>query len=368
MGDSTLLNTYAKQAFDYGTKNQSYEGSANAYHFVQEFVRQVSFGHAFQYVWSLYHGDVIDPDTTPTKIQNIRISNITTGQARVLWSTNETASSVVLYGTQPDTLDKNIGLGSRTTQHGVILPNLQRATTYYFQIESVDEAGNVSKSDIQNFQTIRSSEFVFHTFDNDQDGFSVEVDCDDNNKNIHPGRDEILGNGIDDDCNAGTTDTGNNRIIQFEAEQMSNISGIVFERLEDSVALYSNGYVEQGVYLLAGDYNFEIAARGDIFPNLNAQMKLSIDGKHIKTFDVNSKIFGRYSVSAHVEDGVHIIRMEFSNDVYNPPIDNNLYLDKLIVELKDLTLKDDKDADGYTRQFDCNDNDPQIHPGMIEIP
>lgn len=45
---------------------------------------------------------------------------------------------------------------------------------------------------------------------NDADGdlWNANVDCDDNNPQINPGMIEIIGNGLDDDCNAATPDSG----------------------------------------------------------------------------------------------------------------------------------------------------------------
>lgn len=366
-GNADFMSS-ARAAFEYGSKNLAYEGSPTQYLSVKEFEQLVGNGHMYLFAHNiLLAGDSKDPDNAPPIIANIRETNITTGQARIIWETTEPATSNVFYGLTRDTMTMQIGSGALSVNHGIILPNLMRDKTYYYQIESKDVDGNTRRSQIGSFRTLNNSRFVFYSFDNDNDGFTVEVDCDDNNAGINPGGTEILGNGIDDDCNKDTTDTGNNRIVQFEAENMPNLVANVSERLDNSIALYSNGYVEQSIQLLPGEYSFEVAARGDVFQGLNATMKLSIDGRVIGTFDVNSASFKRYRATTKLSGGLHVVRMEFTNDVYDPPIDNNLYIDKMIVILEDLDQLQDADGDGSLAQFDCNDNDASVKPGGVEV-
>jgi hypothetical protein len=85
-------------------------------------------------------------DTTPPVISNIQASGITTNEATITWSTNETSTSQVEYG--PDTnygnsttLDTNLVIS-----HSVSLIGLASETLYHYRVRSKDASGNESIS------------------------------------------------------------------------------------------------------------------------------------------------------------------------------------------------------------------------------
>ncbi|MEM2138592.1 MAG: hypothetical protein QXM96_00345 [Candidatus Woesearchaeota archaeon] len=65
---------------------------------------------------------------------------------------------------------------------------------------------NLINQNNTNNQNINNNSNITNIFDKDNDGFTNETDCNDENQNINPGKKEILYNNFDDDCNALTTD------------------------------------------------------------------------------------------------------------------------------------------------------------------
>lgn len=96
-----------------------------------------------------YGGSIID--TTGPSISSIASSTSAT-TATITWTTDESATSTVFYGTT-----SSYGLSSTTltagTSHSFSLSGLTAATVYYFYASSTDASGNTSTSSQQTFLT-----------------------------------------------------------------------------------------------------------------------------------------------------------------------------------------------------------------------
>ncbi len=84
-------------------------------------------------------------------------------------------------------------------------PGLSQTGLQFFNLEASDARGGHAA---QSFSVqVTANGDINPPQDMDGDGYFVPADCDDTNFNINPGRPEIPGNGIDDDCNPDTPDS-----------------------------------------------------------------------------------------------------------------------------------------------------------------
>ncbi|HAU66541.1 MAG: Fibronectin type III domain protein [Candidatus Uhrbacteria bacterium GW2011_GWF2_39_13] len=91
-------------------------------------------------------------DETAPVISGIQVTDITTTSARVIWTTNEPANSVVSYGTT-SAYSNTVSQGSFVTAHSLLLTGLTQSTRYHFQVLSVDSSLNQAFSSDQTFVT-----------------------------------------------------------------------------------------------------------------------------------------------------------------------------------------------------------------------
>jgi len=91
-------------------------------------------------------------DITAPVITNIEVIDITIHSARVTWTTNEEATSLVSYGitTSYGAISSS---GSFVTLHSILLSGLEDGTTYHFFVQSADASGNTITSGDQTFRT-----------------------------------------------------------------------------------------------------------------------------------------------------------------------------------------------------------------------
>ncbi len=85
-------------------------------------------------------------DTTAPVISAVAASATVAGNATVTWTTDESSSSTVAYGTDPASLAATKSDATNVTGHSVTLPGLVPGTTYYFRVTATDRAGNSSTS------------------------------------------------------------------------------------------------------------------------------------------------------------------------------------------------------------------------------
>lgn len=91
------------------------------------------------------------PDNTPPVISNVVVTPNANGTALVTWTTDESASSVVNYGTVHTNLNLSSNDPSFVMNHSLTLTGLTQGTTYFYRIISADCSGNADTADLASF-------------------------------------------------------------------------------------------------------------------------------------------------------------------------------------------------------------------------
>ncbi|MCK4760845.1 MAG: lamin tail domain-containing protein [Candidatus Aminicenantes bacterium] len=86
-------------------------------------------------------------------ISNVHTENVTLTSADIAWTTNETADSLVRYGTASGSYTDTVSDATMVYTHSLPLTGLTENTTYYYQVESTDAGSNTTTSMEYSFTT-----------------------------------------------------------------------------------------------------------------------------------------------------------------------------------------------------------------------
>lgn len=95
-------------------------------------------------------------DATAPTISGLSVSSIASTSATIMWTTNESATGKVYYGTvNPLVLGSatNVSTSTLSTGHTLSLTGLSASTTYYYVVESMDASNNTATSSQAQFTT-----------------------------------------------------------------------------------------------------------------------------------------------------------------------------------------------------------------------
>jgi hypothetical protein len=95
---------------------------------------------------------IVTTDTTPPVISSIATSGITQTGATITWTTDESATSVVEYGTSTS-YGSTVSSSVLSVGHSTTLTGLTANTTYHYRVKSADAATNLSTSTDRVFTT-----------------------------------------------------------------------------------------------------------------------------------------------------------------------------------------------------------------------
>ncbi|MCK4453915.1 fibronectin type III domain-containing protein [Candidatus Parcubacteria bacterium] len=94
-----------------------------------------------------YYNFTTTSDSTGPVISNVTAAIVNDTGATITWTTNENATSQVIYGTSTSYGSETTEDTTLTLQHSVTLSSLTKATTYYYKVISKDASDNQAEDD-----------------------------------------------------------------------------------------------------------------------------------------------------------------------------------------------------------------------------
>jgi hypothetical protein len=115
----------------------------------------------------------------------------------------------------------------------------------------------------------------------------------------------------------------------YEAENMFHSTG---GSTPGGWNIWSNGYISTAHTFTPGPAKLTVAAKGQQAFGVWPHMVVSVGGETIGDVSVTSATFANYTFQFNAPAGSQEIRVTFDNDVFAPPADRNLLVDKVQVD------------------------------------
>ena len=78
-------------------------------------------------------------------ISGVSVDSVTNNSAEIVWKTNTESNSYIVYSTSPDLSNsQTFGSDTLTTDHSIVLSDLEKGTKYYFYVKSTDAQSNTA--------------------------------------------------------------------------------------------------------------------------------------------------------------------------------------------------------------------------------
>lgn len=120
----------------------------------KKLLRRIFILHEFAgYQEDLAYPKALFNDVIPPEISDVEVYDISSRGARVNWTTDEYATSLVKYGNNPNAFESEKRARILAENHSILLDRLEPVTKYYFAVNSIDRSGNSAESQALEFET-----------------------------------------------------------------------------------------------------------------------------------------------------------------------------------------------------------------------